>query len=173
MLFALRELTGQDAGSSTQAWRELFPKAEVDVEVMALRAELKEKDRVKRALVLAGWGSRRGDILTAAVARIIPELDPELQEKVRDVLLGRLQRFDVDPLRKQLLDDDDQEMHREAIVAAGRMKTAALVPDLIELLQDANSVDGQLIEEALRGLTGERHEGAVAWKAWWDKLLMK
>jgi HEAT repeat protein len=168
VLFALRELTGKDAGPTSEAWRELFPRAEIDTQADNLRRQLKERDAVQQGVLLARWREQSGDLHMSAMARLIPDLGPELQDRVRDVLADRLSRGKADVLRTRL-GDDDPELRRAAVLACGRKKDKSLVPDLITVLEDAEPADAALIEEALHTLTGEQQDGAAAWRAWWEK----
>jgi hypothetical protein len=168
VLFALRELTGKDAGQTTAAWRDLFPRAEIDVEASRALRELRAGDAVNRAVLLAGWRQGCGELLTSALATLIPDLDADLQAKVREVLIDRLTHLDAQALRPRL-GDDDPELRRAAVLACGRKKDKSLVPDLITLLDDAEPADAALIEESLHSLTGEQQDGAAAWRAWWEK----
>jgi len=168
VLFALRELTGKDAGQTTAAWRDLFPRAEIDVEASRALRELRAGDAVARGILLAGWRQGRGELLTSALATLIPDLDADLQAKVREVLIDRLTNLDAQALRLRL-GDDDPEIRRAAALACGRKKDRALVPDLITVLDDAEPADAVPIEEALHNLTGEQQDGAAAWRAWWEK----
>jgi HEAT repeat protein len=168
VLYALRELTGKDAGPTTEAWRELFPRAELDAEADRMRRALKEGNRVQQGVLLARWREVPGDLHIDTLARLIPDLGAELQEKVRDILADCLSRGKADALRKRL-GDEDVETRRAAVLACARKKDTSFVPDLIAVLEDAEPADAALIEEALQNLTGERQDGAGGWKAWWEK----
>jgi HEAT repeat protein len=168
VLFALRELTGTDAGETTQAWRDMFPRADTDAEASRLRSQLMVGDAVQQAVTMGKWLAQRSDTLNDALAVLIPDLSSELQKKVRDVLVDRLKRGEVGVLRKKIA-DDNTEMRRAALTACGQTKNTQLVPDLIELLGDADPADAVLIEGALRSVTGEQVEGVQAWTEWWEK----
>ena len=90
VLFALRELTGKDAGETTQAWRELFPRAEIDAEASRLRVQLFTGDAVQQAVTMGKWRAQRSATLDDALAALIPDLGSDLQKKLRDVLVDRL-----------------------------------------------------------------------------------
>jgi HEAT repeat protein len=168
-LFALRELAGRDAGPTTQAWQALFPRAEIDTEASRLRQQLlQSSDSVQQAVLLGRWMADRSENLNGPLAAVASDLSGDLQKKVRDVLIHRLARGDATALRKWLA-DDDSELRRAALTACGRTKIKALVPDLIDLLGDADPADAVVIEDALHSITGEQLEGIADWKAWWEK----
>jgi len=168
-LFALRELTGKDAGSTMEAWQELFPRSAIDVEAGELRRYLKSADKAGQAILLAQWSNQSGEVRTAALASLLPSFKGELQEKAREVVVRRLARLDADALRKRLTDGDD-ELRRAAIAACARKKDKGFIPDLIAALKDAEPVDALVIEDALASLTGEKLEGAEEWRSWWEGL---
>jgi hypothetical protein len=170
VLLTLRELTGQDAGNSTEAWQALFPRSAIDVEAVELRRLLKESpNAVSQAILMGKWSGQSDELRTAALATLVPSYQGDFQQKLRDVVVARLARLDAEKLRRRLSDGDD-EMRRAAIAATGRKKDKTFVSDLIAALQEADAADGAVIEDALRSLTGEKFEGAADWRDWWDSL---
>jgi HEAT repeat protein len=168
VLFALRELTGRDAGPTTVAWQRLYPRAEIDVEAARLRDALVRANPLKREQLLARYRDAPGPAYAPALARAIPGLKGVAQDQARTALAQRLTRLSAAELRDQLR-DADAEVRRAAVLACGRKAERQLVPDLIALLDHPEPQTARLAEEGLRGLTGERHDGAEAWQAWWRK----
>ncbi len=163
VLFTLRELTGQDAGTSTAAWQALFPRYAIDLEAADLRRQLTESaNAVASAILVRQWSDQSGELRTAALASLVPSFRGEFQQKLREAVVARLTRLDAEKLRRRLSDEDD-ELRRAAIAACGRKKDKTFVPDLIAALADADPADGTVIEDALRSLTREKFDGAADW----------
>src|SRR5262249_57794275 len=93
VLFALRQLTGKDAGNNTETWQQLYPRAEMDVTAARLRGELLQAAGIRREQLLAKLRDGTGRGYTEALARSIPSLKGPLQEKVRDALAHRVSRL--------------------------------------------------------------------------------
>jgi HEAT repeat protein len=166
LLFALRELTGRDAGPTTEAWQRLYPQAETDVEAARLRDALVQADPLKREHLLARYRDGKGPAYTRALAGAVCRLQGSAQVPVREALVQRLARMSTTELRDQLR-DEDAEVRRAAVLACARKADRQLVPDLIALLEHPDPRTAGLAEEGLRGLTGERREGPQAWQDWW------
>jgi hypothetical protein len=166
VLFALRELTGKDAGSSTGAWLELFPGAEQDVTASRLTAQLLRASSPLREQLLNKLRDGKGVEYTLALANAIPSLKGIFQEKAREALVERLSRMTAKTLRDKLA-DDDPEVRRAAVQACQRKEKKELVPELIALLEDPDPLTARTAEAALREMTGEEHETPDAWKEWW------
>ena len=115
VLFALRELTGKDAGQRTEAWQEMYPRAAVEVAAERLSGELLQASAVRRDQLLAKLRDEEGTGYAEALASAIPRLKGEFQEKVRDALARRLSRLPDEKLRPRLKDED-----AEIRLAAGR-----------------------------------------------------
>lgn len=168
VLFALRELTGRDAGPTTEAWQELFPQAELDVEAARLSRRLVTAKPDRQEQLLAKYRDAKGLVYTQALACAVPGLPEAAREKAREVLGERLARMTPATLRDKL-QDDDPEVRRAAVDACARRAEASLVPDLLGLLDDPEPLVARLAEEGLRSLTGQELEGPDAWKAWHKK----
>jgi HEAT repeat protein len=168
VLFALRELTGKDAGPTTVAWQQLYPRAEIDVEAARLGDALVQANPLKREQLLARYRVAPGPAYTQALAVAIAALTGAAQGQVREGLVQRLTRLSTTELREQFR-DDNPEVRRAAVLACARKADRQFVPDLVALLDHPDAQSARLAEEGLRGLTGERHGGAEAWQAWWRK----
>jgi HEAT repeat protein len=168
VLFALRELTGKDAGTTTEAWLQLFPQAELDAEAARLSSKLLNATPARRQEVLNQLRDSKGLVYTQALACAIPSLKGEMKEKAREALEARLTRMTAKTLRDKF-QDDDPEIRQAAIVACARKEKAELVPDLVALLDNPEPLTSRLAGEALKTLTGEDLEAPSDWKGWWKK----
>jgi hypothetical protein len=178
-LYALRTLTGQDAGSSAEAWLTFYPHAHAEVEGMRLGAALRATQPDQREQLLARYRDAKEDHYTEELAYAIPQVPTKFQEKVRAALIERLGRLPADDLRAYL--DGDGELRLAAARACARTAEVAFVPDLIGLLTDADSEVGEVAHQALRRLTGEdfgppayaseqeREAAAAKWDAWFHR----
>jgi hypothetical protein len=165
VLFALRELTGDDAGPTTEAWLARFPGAEVDAEAERLGRKLAAASPNTRERLLAQYRDAKGLAYTLAIAQAIPELPERVQDKAREALAARMARMTPDTLRDKL-QDEDPEVRRAAAIACGGRQDAGLVLDLIGLLEDAEQPVARQAEATLRTLTGQELEGPAAWRQW-------
>jgi HEAT repeat protein len=165
VLFALRELTGEDAGPTTEAWLARFPGAEVNAEAERLGRKLVAASPNTRERLLAQYRDAKGLAYTLAIAQAIPELPEPAQDKAREALASRMARMTPDTLRDKL-QDEDPEVRRAAAIACGGRQDAGLVPDLIGLLEDAEPPVARQAEATLRTLTGQELEGPAAWRQW-------
>lgn len=154
VLWALRELTGKDAGHLSQEWVKLFPRAELDVETARLSTQLAQTRGVKQVQLLAKFKDREGDAYTQALAEAIPQLKGKNQEQARQALEERLSRMTVPTLRDRLR-DDDREIRRAAAKACALKVSDDLIPDLFDLLEDADPAVVEAAQSALQRLTGK------------------
>jgi hypothetical protein len=161
VLHALRELTGKDAGYTTEAWRRLYPEAELYTEVHRLTEELVSAADGQKDAVLARLNKGKGTAHSEALAAAIPRLTGRWRERARLTLADRLARMTADTLRDKLR-QDDAETRRAAAAAALRKKDAALAPDLAGLLKDDDPAVAAAARRALEGLTGKRPEATAA-----------
>jgi hypothetical protein len=167
VLSALRGLTGQDAGPTAVAWREMFPQAEVDLKAARLCREVVQADGFQRVALLGSLRDGKGLAYTLALAGVIPALRGEMQETARQYLTDRLSRMTAETLRDKL-GDDDPEVRRAAVLACTRKGKRELVPDLIALLEGDEPLTTRLAEAGLKELTGRSFEAPGAWQAWWQ-----
>jgi hypothetical protein len=177
-LFALCALTGKDVGPTTEAWVQLFPRADAEAEGMRLSAALRRAAPEKLDLLLARYGDAKDEVNTTGLACAIPHLPIKLQDKAREALVERLSRLPADQLRPRL-QDDDHELRHAAARACVRKADKDLVPDLIGLLADLEPAVADGAYQTLKRLTGhdfgptadasheERVAAAANWHQWW------
>ena len=168
VLFALRELTGKDAGNDTLEWLALFPEAAEEVEAVKLCNEFVQASPAKQATLLAMLRDKKGPRYTQALVTAIPRLPEEMQGKARQALTERLARVPSSMLRDRLT-EDDYEMRRAAAAACSKKEDRALVPDLIGLLEDGDERVGKAARTSLKTMTGKDHPNPSAWQAWWSE----
>jgi hypothetical protein len=168
VLYALRGLTGVDAGPTTVAWQSRFPQTEEDAEGARLcRGVLKAASPDQRTM-LKQLRDKKGITYTIALASAIPSLNPDLQQAAREYLVERLMRMTDRTLRDKLADDDD-EVRRAAMFACARKKRKELVPDLIGLLDHSEQTTARLAEDCLKELTNRDFTAAAGWQTWWQR----
>jgi hypothetical protein len=167
-LFALRELTGQDAGSTTEAWQRLYPDAETDGQAQRLAGDLVRAKGDARQQALERLRDGKGAVYTEALAAAVGRLSDESQEKVRDALVQRLTRMTAATLRNKL-SEESPEVRRAAALACARKEDPAHVPDLLERLDDTDAAVARSARQALSVLTGEEFKTSQQWKEWWQK----
>jgi hypothetical protein len=102
VLFALRELTGQDPGSGTESWARLFPTAQTEVEAGRLADKLVAADPVRLAQLLGQTQSGETEVRIQGLAMALPRLKGEARDRVHEALVQRLARLDADGLRSRL-----------------------------------------------------------------------
>lgn len=169
VLFALRELTGQDPGPKYEAWLALYPTAELDAEAARLTDRLVQAPADQRDAVLARLRDGKGSAFTLALARAIPKLSGIERDRARDALARRLAGSAAEDLR-ELLHDEDAEVRRAAAAACLRKNDPALVPDLIPLLRDDQAAVAAQARASLKGVTGQDlGDSAAAWETWWQQ----
>jgi HEAT repeat protein len=154
VLWALRELTGKDAGHMTEDWVRLFPRAELDVETARLSAQLIQTRGVKQTQLITKFKDREGDAYSLALADAIPQMKAKNQEQARKVLAERMSRLAVPVLRDRLR-DDDREIRRAAAQASALKESDDLIPDLLDLLEDSDPAVVEAAQSALQRLTGK------------------
>ena len=158
VLWALQELTGKDVGAAFDDWVKLFPRAELDVEAARLSAKLTKVKGAKQTQLLTQYKDQEGVVYTQALAGAIPNLKGKTQQQARQLLAERLSRMTADTLRGRFK-DDDSEIRRAAAAACALKTKDDLVPDLLELLEDAEPPVVEAAQDALQRLTG-REVGA-------------
>lgn len=176
VLFALRGLTGQDAGTTAEAWLERFPKAEFELEVARLSANLLSAPTDRKAQRLRELREGDGAAHTEALARAVSQLSGPLQKQARAALTERLTRLSAAELRDKFQQESAEV--RRAAAAAGKGHRE-LIPDLIRLLYDADLAVVQAAHGSLKELTGkdfgplprasadDRVVAAIGWEKWW------
>jgi HEAT repeat protein len=154
VLWALRELTGKDAGHMTEEWVRLFPRAEMEVETARLSAQLLQSRGTKLIQLLTKFKDHDGDAYTQALADAIPQMKGKNQDQARRVLAERMSRLEVPVLRDRLR-DDDREIRRAAAKASALKASDDLIPDLFDLLEDSDPAVVEAAQSALQRLTGK------------------
>jgi hypothetical protein len=166
VLFALRELSGKDAGTQYEDWLKLYPTAELDTEVGGLVEKLLKASPSQRDRVLTQLRDAKGPAATQALAVAIPRLTVAERAKAREALVKRLARMPADSLRDRL-QDADTEIRRAAAAACVSRNDSSLVADLIPLLHDAQPAVSAEALDSLKGLTGQDlGDSEEAWQAW-------
>jgi len=165
VLFALRELTGQDHGDTTDAWVRAFPLAEAEVRSVRLADQVVRAEAIQRGTLLLKCRDGVGIEYTRALTRSIPRLSGPAKEAARNALVNRLAKEPAAELRKWL-GDPDSEVRCAAVRACAEKKDRELVPDLIKLLEAGEPT----AREVLKKLTGQELPDARAWREWWDRV---
>jgi hypothetical protein len=172
VLFALRQLTGQDPGKTTEDWMRLYPGAEEDAEAARLSTILLNAKPARQQELIGKERDAKGLTHTLALALAIPRLQGSVQEKAREALAQRFTRMTAATLRDKF-QDEDPEVRRAAVAAAAAKDKDELTPDLVALLDDADPLTARAAVEALKGLTGQDFDDAAGWKTWWKKRAAK
>lgn len=181
VLAALRGLTGQDAGDSIADWRKLSPHALDEGKAWTVSDASVRATPEKRHALLVQLRDGKGLVYTDALARVIGKLPSSARAEARDLLTQRLTRMTAGTLQAKL-HDEDGEVRRAAARACGLKQAREQVPDLIELLDDADPAVVAAAHRALQSISGcdygpperastdERLQAVSAWKGWSDKL---
>jgi hypothetical protein len=168
VLFALRQLTGKDGGSTTEGWQRLYPDAEEDGRAQRLAGDLVRTKGDARQRALERLRDGKGTVYTEALAAAAGRLSDESRDRVRDALVQRLTRMTAATLRNKL-SEESAEVRRAAALACARKEDPAHVPDLVERLDDSNAAVARAARRALSTLTGEEFNTPEQWKEWWQK----
>jgi hypothetical protein len=144
-----------------------------------LCADLVNAAPAEQTTLMEQYKTNKGAEYTQALATAIPQLSGTAQRDARRALAERLANKTAATLRGYLQDKED-ELRYAAARAAYIKNQSELVPDLIELLKDANARIVAAAHQALRGISGkdfgpaaradstERAAAAARWRAWWD-----
>ena len=167
VLFALRELTGKNAGVATEDWMRLFPTAQTEVEASRLADKLVSAGPARLAQLLGQAQSGDEDVYIKGLATALPRLKGEARDKVREAFIQQLARLDSEVLRRWLY--EETTVLREAVVAACvRRRDKELIPDLIGLLEAEDTTLASQAEKGLGTLTGQHFTDSTAWRDWWE-----
>jgi HEAT repeat protein len=166
VLFALRRLTGQDAGFTTVAWKKLYPDAEVEVESGRFVQKMLQSGPLQLPLLLKSYGEKKGEAYSRALIEGLTRLPPSARDQARDALARHLAEVDAATLRSRL-NHAHAGVRQAAVMACERKKERELVPDLIARLEDSDADTARLARSALKAITGKDFEGAKAWRQWW------
>ncbi|HEY1861536.1 MAG TPA: HEAT repeat domain-containing protein [Gemmataceae bacterium] len=154
VLFALRELTNQDAGSTSEAWEKLYPAAEFDSRSAELATGFVEAPDYRKDALLKELKDSKGVVYSQALAQAIPQLSGKYQAKARSALVERMKRMTASTLRTKL-GDEDREIRYAAAVACGRKQDQTLVHELNELLDDSEPIIAQAAQASIKSLSGD------------------
>jgi hypothetical protein len=193
LLFALRELTGENHGPTVAGWKRLYSPItgkrlaeplDAEGQVMHVRDALLEAAPTRQTELLLLFKDRAGPAYDRAVVLALSSLAAEQQKTARTILADRMYFLSVKEL-KQRLKDEDSEVRRAAVRASRQREEKAVIPDLIARLDDGNAEVAKLAVEGLRYLTGrdfgptagagpeQRRQAVVAWMDWWEKQEQK
>jgi HEAT repeat protein len=193
LLFALRELTGEDPGPTAEDWKRWYSPItgnrlpeplDAEGQALLLRDALVEAPPSRQTELLPLFKERTGATYDRALILAIPSLATETQKFARIVLADRLFASPVGELRNKLC-DEEPEVRRAAIRACRVREEKPLVPDLIALLDDARTEVAEQVAPALRQLTGrdfgpvngaspeQRRQAMTAWREWWEEQEQK
>jgi hypothetical protein len=165
-LFALRELTGRDAGVTYADWARQMPDADDDARAGKLCKELCQAKGDRRASLLARYRDEKGLTYTLALASAAANVEGKFQGEVRDALVERFTRMTAKTLQERLA-DEDAELRRAAAVACGRKGDPVVVSALIDRVDDKNQAVASAAKSSLRELTGKSFPGSPEWRSWW------
>jgi HEAT repeat protein len=166
VVFALRELTGEDPGASTLAWRRLFPRARLDHQAGKLVDALYSANPKQREHLLDQYQASTWPLHTRVLAWAVYRLQGTAREQARSALDHRLARLSPTELRAALR-HDLPEVRESAIRACLGHKE--LVPALIPLLQDSEPLVAWQAREVLVELTDQSFQRSSEWLVWWHR----
>jgi hypothetical protein len=156
------------------------PRSPEEAAARKLTDDLVSASGERRATLLKELRDTKGAEYTEALADVISRLDGEGRRNARAALADRLTRMKAATLRSYLK-DDDVEIRRAAALAVAQKDAMSLVPDLIRLLNDPESLVERAAHAALKAMSGkdlgprsgadraERAKAIAAWEAWWEK----
>ncbi len=188
MLFALRQLTGKDLGTTARDWQPVLPPQEKSklpaIELVTGKEDW--KTYLPKAKEFPARGTAEAKRLrqqnTEALAKAIPALKGAEQEKARAGLARRLSGLSGAELAERL-QDDLAEVRRAAAQACADDNDKTHLPGLIALVKDREVEVAHAAGRALSRLTGQdfgprpddgaeaRGRAAEAWSSWWKKQL--
>jgi hypothetical protein len=154
------------------------PDSKLDPETAQLSAAVVRASGAEQEALIDQLRDARGVANTQALAAAIPQLSGTAKTRARDALAERLTRMTAGTLRDKFR-DEDLEIRRAAALAVAIKNEQAFVPDLIELLADAEPPVARAAHAALKALTredfgpstdatrAERTDAIGKWKAWW------
>jgi HEAT repeat protein len=151
VLFALRELTGQDAGPTTEAWEKLYPTSEFEQWTTKLTMALVDAPDYQKLTLIKKLREAKGVAYTEALAQAIPQLAEVYQPKARAALVERMKRMSRATLRDKLT-SESREIRLAAATVVGLKEETALLPDLKALLDDPEPEVAEAAQAALKSL---------------------
>jgi hypothetical protein len=134
-----------------------------------LTGELVGSTGRERAELLKQLRDSKGGEYTEALADVIPKLDAESKKLARETLADRLTKKTANTIRAYFK-EDDPEIRRAAAIAAGQKDAKVLIPDLIELLGDEESLVQRAARASLKAMAGkDLGDKPQPWRDWWKK----
>lgn len=122
----------------------------------------------EREALLKQLRDTKGGEYTEALSEVIPKLEGETKKLAREALADRLTRMKATTLR-EYLKEKDPELRRAAAIATGQKDAKELIPDLIDLLSDDDSVR-VAARASLKAMAGkDLGEKPEPWRVWWKK----
>jgi uncharacterized membrane protein YgcG len=189
VMFALRELTGENPGPAPEDWMRLYSPITgqrrekplgAKEQVLHLTDLLVKSRPGRQEELLRIFKDREGPLYDRAVALAIPAMTAAVQKLGRALLADRMYLVPVKELRKRLR-AEDAEMRLAAVRVCRQREEKALVPELIDALDDESQDVAKQSREALRHLTRrdfgppdgaareQRQEAITAWRDWWEQ----
>jgi hypothetical protein len=156
------------------------PRTPAEAAAARLSDDLVKASGERRGTLLKEMRDAKGPEYTDALADVISQLDAEGRRKAREALADRLTRMKEATLRSYLK-DENVEIRRAAALAVGQKEAISLVPDLIRLLNDPESLVERAAYAALKSMSGkdfgppsgadrsEKDKAVAAWQMWWQK----
>jgi hypothetical protein len=126
----------------------------IDAEAARWAVELVQAPKDKEPEVLARLRAAPEPQGTLALATAVRELKTVRQTKARTTLAQRFTDQDEADLTKRLK-DEDAEVRRAAVTAAGMSGAKALIPEALKLLEDSDIGVAQAARAALKRLTDQ------------------
>jgi HEAT repeat protein len=166
VLFALRELTGEDPGPGTLAWRRLFPQARLDLQVGKLVDALSTANPKQRDYLLEQYQASTWPLHTRVLGWAVYRLHEAAREQARTALDRRLARLSPAELRAALRHDLPEVRESAIRVCLGHKD---LVPALIPLLEDSEALVAWQAREVLVELTDQSFKRSSEWLVWWHR----
>lgn len=152
----------------------------------ALAKELATATGTRYAELLKKYTDASGAAFTDALAQAIPQLSGEAQTSARNALAERMSGMSAAVLKKRLQDRNPELRRASAIavyMASDNKDVRALVPDVIDALNDSDELVVRGARLALRSLSdskqdfgpaagasvADKRKAAAEWKTWWEK----
>jgi hypothetical protein len=106
VLFALRDLTGVDAGQGTRDWQQRFPNTSLELQADKFVTTFLQTPEPERKGLISLWRDCIGDIHTHVLARLVREAEEPLASCARSALVHRLTRLGETEVKRRLSDPD-------------------------------------------------------------------
>ena len=156
------------------------PRTPAEAAAVRLTDDLVKAVGEQRTALLKQLCDTKGPEYTEALAGVIARLEGDNRRLAREALADRLTRMKPATLR-EYFKDEAVEIRRAAALAAAQQDAKALIPDLIRLLSDPESLVERAAHAALKELSGkdfgpssdadrsERAKAIAAWQVWLKK----